>query len=188
MEAIRDRILLLKVRNVDTVPFIPVYELEELLTETVIRDVIYNCGIEAPSLEETIRIVVLGAKKIFAALILIHKENLVRQFIEQDQYQTEKLDAKLPVSNAWLCELLGQATGSSFWEVQWMFVAPFFQYDLSHRVLEDAMILPIIEKSFIGEGAFGQVFKIKLHSRHQGVKDIEDHTQVSPIILLGYAH
>jgi hypothetical protein len=188
MEPIQDRMLLLKARNFDTIPFIPIRELEELLTETVIRDVIYKCGIDAPKREETIQIVVSGAKKIFATLILLHKEHLVRKFIEQDQFQIEKLDAKLPLSDVWLRELLGQATGSLFWEKQWMFVAPFFRYDLSHRILEDATILPFINKTFIGEGGFGAVFKVELHPQHQGVKEFEDDAQVRVVTLSANSH
>ena len=174
MSPIEDRILSLKTRNFETVPFIPSRELDELLTEAVVRDIILESGIEVQKCEETTRIVVAGAKKILAILALDRRQQELRKFIENDQFQVERLDAKLPFSEPLLHKLLGEATGSLFWERQWMFVAPFFRYNLSHRILEDAAILPFTKSLFIGEGSFGKVSKVSLHPQHQGIRVLRE--------------
>jgi len=52
-----------------------------------------------------------------------------------------------------------------------MFIAPIFRHDLSHRILKDAVVLPFIQSSYIGEGAFGVVSEVILHTQHQGFEE-----------------
>jgi hypothetical protein len=171
MEPLDDQIIGLQVRNIEMASFVPAGALEQLLTDDVVRATIRRSTIDASKREETINIVISGAHKIFAILILQGKQYLIQKFIEQDQFQKGPLDGKLPISEPVLQEVLGKAAGTRFWSNQWMFIAPVFRYDLSHRKLEDAVILPFTKTSNIGEGAFGVVSEVQLHPLHQGIEE-----------------
>jgi hypothetical protein len=172
MEPIEDRILDLQIKNFESVYFIPAERLEQVLTESVIRDVVTKCGVDVQKRAETISIIQSGAKKIFAILILMRREILIRYFIEHDQFQTEKLDAKLPLSESWLQSLIGERPAKLFCQKQWIFIAPYFRYDLSHRALADDAILPFTSSCCIGSGGFGTVYEVTLDPIHQGVRGV----------------
>ena len=169
-ESIEDRILDLQVKNFESAHFIPIESLEQVLIEPTIQDVVAKCGVDVQKRVETISVIQSGAKKIFAILILMRKEILIRHFIEHDQFQTEKLDAKLPMSVSWLQTLIGEKSAKLFCQKQWMFVAPYFRNDLSHRNLENDVILPFTASRYVGSGGFGTVFEVTLDPAHQGIR------------------
>lgn len=181
IESIEERIVCLQTRNFESSSFVPAGELEKLLTEEVVWTTVQQSAIDVSKRKETVRIVVSGARAIFAILVLQSKLHFIRNFIEQDQYQNGQLDAKLPVSELALQNLLGKAAGRIFWDRQWMFIAPIFRHDLSHRILKDAVVLPFIQSSHIGEGAFGIVFEVTLHPQHQGFEEAK--SEVCPRLL-----
>jgi hypothetical protein len=181
MDPIEERIICLQTRNFESSSFVPTSELEQLLTEEVVRTTVHQSAIDVSKQEETVRIVVSGARAIFAILVLQSKLHFIRNFIEQDQYQNGQLDAKLPYSELALQNLLGKAAGRLFWDRQWMFIAPIFRHDLSHRILKDAVVLPFIQSSYIGEGAFGVVSEVTLHPQHQGFEEVK--SEVCPRLL-----
>jgi hypothetical protein len=174
MGSIEDRIIGLQTKNFESAYFVPAEDIEELLTESTVRDLVKQCGIEVQHQEETISIIISGARKIFAILILIHNEVLIRKFVEHDQFQIEKLDAKLPLSEPGLASIIGNSPAKNFFQKQWMFVSPYFRNDLSHRTLDPDVVLPFILSSSIGRGAFGSVSEVVLHPHHQGILGATD--------------
>jgi hypothetical protein len=173
MEPIEDQVIGLQTRNFESASFVPASDLERLLTEDVVRATIRESAIDIWKKDEAIRIVMSGAKRVFAILVLQGKLHLLSKFIENDQFHKGELDAKLPISEATLQALLGKAAGRSFWDNQWIFVAPVFRHDLSHRRLENPVVLPFIQSSPIGEGAFGVVSEVTLHAQHQGLQEVK---------------
>jgi hypothetical protein len=180
MEPIEDRIVALQTRNFESAAFIPADELEKLLTENLVRRLLKASLVEAWEQEEVVRIVILGARRIFAILLQQRKVHLMLEFIRNDQFQANNLDARLPLPEPLLESLLGLAAGRSFYTNQWMFIAPVFRYDLSHRRLDDPVVLPFIDSSKpIGEGAFGVVTKVTLHNQHQQIQATSHNIPVS---------
>lgn len=183
MDAVEDRIVELQTRNAESAAFIPAGELETLLTENVVRSILNASSIEIWNREEVFRVVISGARRIFTMLVLQRKVHLFIKFIRQDQLYTGALDAKLPIQESLLESLLGKAAGKLFWTNQWMFIAPIFRYDLSHRKLDDPVILPFIGSSEpIGEGAFGVVTKVTLHKQHQDIQVAMEDVSVSLMV------
>lgn len=170
MNTIEERIQDLQIKNFESAYFVPTEKVEEVLTKGAIQEIVISCGIEVQKREETVSIIQAGARKILAILILMRKEGLIRSFIEHDQFQTEKLDAKLPVSELWLQTLIGEKPAKKFCQTQWMFIAPFFRNDLSHRTLENDIVLPFTSSRHIGSGAFGTVSEVTLDPAHQGIR------------------
>jgi hypothetical protein len=182
MDSVEDRIVELQTRNFESAAFMPAGELENLLTENVVRDILSASSVEIWNQEEITRVVISGARRIFAILVLQSKVHLFIKFIRRDQLHSGELDAKLPIEESLLESLLGKAAGRLFWTSQWTFIAPIFRHDLSHRKLDDPVVLPFIGSSErIGEGAFGVVTKITLHKQHQ---DIQSANEDGPASLM----
>jgi hypothetical protein len=172
MASLEDHIVTLQQKNFESSYFVPTDELYELLSEQRVREAVVTSGIAIQHCEETISIIMSGARKIFAILILMKSEALIWNFIKHDQLQIETLDAKLPLSEAELERAINSGPAKLFFQKQWMFVSPYFRNDLSYRILEPDVVLPFIKSSFVGRGAFGTVFEVTLPPRHQGLTDI----------------
>jgi hypothetical protein len=56
---------------------------------------------------------------------------------------------------------------------QYTFLALELKKGLIHRVLDDSIVLPFVEEEELegGEGAFGKLFKIKIHKDYQRLRD-----------------
>ena len=180
MGMLEDHILDLQVKNFESAYFIPIEKLDQLLTGPVVHDAIKTSGIDVQKRLETESIIQSGAKRIFAILVLMRKESLIRHFIEHDQFQTGELDAKLPFYQIQLQDIVDEKSARLFCQKQWAFIAPHFRNDLSYRALEDDVILPFISSRFVGSGGFGKVFEVVLERSHQGVSAINDCTAVRP--------
>jgi hypothetical protein len=168
-DSIEDRLVALQTRNFESAYFVPTKDLEELLSKPSVQDILNRCGIEAEHRDETTSIILSGARRIFSILILMRDEALIRKFIEHDQFQFKHLDAKLPLTESALQQIIGNGPAKRFYRKQWMFVSPYFRNDLLHRILKHDVVLPFMDSSFIGRGDFGTVSEVTLHPRHQGI-------------------
>ena len=169
MPILKEEILGLQVKNFESKWYVPGKELEQLFSHAIIEEAIKNCGIEAYKREEVVQVILKGAKKIFAILVLMVHESSIQSFIEQDHLQDGPLDAKLPFQRSALDKILDQHLAEEFCRTQWTVAAPLLRDDLSHRLLEDDIILPFSKNKRLGCGAFGVVYEIVLDARHQGV-------------------
>ena len=80
----------------------------------------------------------------------------------------DELDAKLPLAERRLEEILGDAIlASEFFEKQWEFITPVFSRTLLPRVFESETILPFLAQEFNGRGNFGDVFRYDIHLENQ---------------------
>ncbi|KAH7092038.1 kinase-like domain-containing protein [Paraphoma chrysanthemicola] len=183
MDSLGDRIIELQTRNAECAAFMPAGELEKVLTEKVVRDILNASSVEIWNQEEITRVVISGARRIFAILVLQDHVHFFIKFLRQDQLHSGELDAKLPFQESLLESLLGKAAGRRFWTSQWTFIAPIFRHDLSHRKLDYPVVLPFIGSSEpIGEGAFGVVTKVTLHKQHQAIQSANEDSQALVLV------
>ncbi|KAL8689077.1 MAG: hypothetical protein Q9218_005166, partial [Villophora microphyllina] len=96
--------------------------------------------------------------------VVLTAPRLLTEFIEKDQFQAVKLDAKLPTTLPALEDILpSQTTAGEFFDLQWEFTSPEFTYSVLHRSLHPSSVLPFIGGSKdLGEGGFGTVTEVIL--------------------------
>lgn len=163
--ALRQNIHQLRCQNVDSRMFVPDEALKQCATYDMILGAVKDCGLEPFEIDDTVKAVFAGAKKVFAVLLLNHHEALIKFFIRNDQLQSKQLDSKLPFSLSTLEKIM--PTGASqFYEKQWEFTAPIFTKYTTHRVLDKDTILPFLESEKLSEGGFGMVYSIVIHPAH----------------------
>ena len=148
--------------------FVPHQSLYNLLTRSVVLKSIQDCGgVPWYSVERTVDKIMAGARRIFAILVMLHREEKhILSFIEHDHFQGSPLDSKLPLSRTVLDAIVPHIA-SAFFERQWEFSAPVFSKDVDHRFLDDFAVLPFVKDRRIDEGGFGTIFEIALHPDHQ---------------------
>ena len=149
-------------------------DLRDILTKEAVRkalcetEITKDCKLEPFHIDHVIDVIVHGAHRIFAILVIIRHIKSILLFIEGDKYQGSKLDHKLPFEKEQLQAIfLDSTTADEFYERQWHFTAPIFCDSIVTRILPPEIILPIIEEESLGEGAFGEVYGIKIASSHQ---------------------
>ncbi|MCJ1393796.1 hypothetical protein MMC18_006672 [Xylographa bjoerkii] len=169
MHSLRDTLVGIQVKNFESRWYVPGKELNKVLSRTAVEAATISCGIEVHKRTEVVDLILKGAKKIFAVLVLIGNESSIVDFIENDSLQDQRLDSRLPFRRAELDEVLDENIAMAFHRTQWTVSAPIFRRDTSHRVLNDDTILPFSRNVKVGSGAFGTVFEITLDPNHQGI-------------------
>src|SRR6266536_4113125 len=168
MDELKDKLVGIQIENFESKWYIPGQELERLFCPNVIEEAVARCGIEPYKREEVVKTILQGARKVFATLVLMGKEPSILRFIEHDHLQGQPLDAKLPLSRSELSLILDGSQSEAFYRTQWIVAAPLFHDDLSHRILNNATILPFTRNVRIASGAFGTVFDVTFEPKHQG--------------------
>jgi hypothetical protein len=175
MPDLKDKIIGIQAKNFESKWYVPGKELNDLLSKIVVEEAVARYVLEAYRRTEAVQIILKGARKVFAVLILMGKESSILNFIEHDHLQDQVLDAKLPFQKPQLSEILDEHSAEEFYRTQWIVAVPLFRDDLSHRVLDDDAILPFAKNAKIGCGAFGTVFEVYLNAKHQDVwKDSQE--------------
>ena len=169
MQDLKDKLFKIQVRNFESRWYIPGRELNKLLSKSMVEEAVICCGIEVDKRIEVVRVILRGARKIFAILVLLGKERSIVNFMEHDHLLDQRLDSRLPFGRPELEEILDANLAEEFHRTQWIVSAPIFRNDMSHRLLNDDAILPFTENVKIGSGAFGTVFEIYLDPNHQGI-------------------
>ncbi|KAL8923159.1 MAG: hypothetical protein Q9172_003256 [Xanthocarpia lactea] len=160
----RQAIVSLRLKNFEFRNFVPYRALYGLMDSAFVGSVVEACDMPVFRKEEVIRIVLNGARRLFAILLLLGQQSSILRFIEKDQFQFIRLDDKLPLTLPVLKEiLLSDTTAEEFSDLQWEFTAPEFSYSALHRTLHPSTILPFIgNPKFLGEGGFGRVSEVSL--------------------------
>ncbi len=165
----REAIISLRMKNFESRNFV----LYELLCSLMDRDfvelAIKSCGIPAFRKHEVTQVVLHGAKKTLAILLLLRHQSSIVRFIERDQFQASTLDSKLPLTLPALEECLpSNSIALEFYDLQWDFTYPGFSHTVLHRSLHSNTVLPFIgEPKHLGEGGFGIVTEVTLPQRLQ---------------------
>ena len=176
MEDLRNSILTAQNKNKNTNGqcFVSDDDLRNVLTEDAIRkalcdrEINKDCKLETFHIDQAVNVVVHGAHRIFAILVYIRHTKSILQFIKADNYQSSGLDHRLPFEKEQLRAIFpAPTTVDEFYERQWHFTAPIFCDSSIKRILPPEIILPIIEEESLGDGAFGNVYSIKIASSHQ---------------------
>ena len=146
--------------------YLPVSDLDDVLTSQAINEEIKSLGLEDPS-----SFVSRRAKKTFAILLVIGKLDGLRDLIKEGYG-----DEVLPLSNSAIDSVQGKPglpfsnwdsyTRDRFLEFQWTLLAPVFS-EGEHLKLEFDVRLPFIETEPIAKGAYGGVHRVKIHSHHE---------------------
>jgi hypothetical protein len=157
--------------------FIPEQTLYELMTRTFVSDVCSSCGVPLHQIEEIIEVIMYGARKVFAVLILISEELSILRFIENDQFSKSRLDDKIPFSMD-ILNVIDQAIAPVFLRQQWELSAPSFPGAISHRVLDKNIILPFIKEKQIGEGSFGVIYEVVLHPSSHSFQELPEEVSI----------
>jgi serine/threonine protein kinase len=155
-----------RVKNDDGHWFIPNGNLDSCLTPTAVYNCLQDCGIDAWNLDEVTTVVIQGAKKVFAVLLLIRHEKDIVRFVEYDGFQNQSLDSRVPLSLDVLRRIFRDAA-EEFYEEQWLVTAPIFTKHLTHRYFQDETVLPFTTSRPVGRGGFGQIYDVTIPSGHQ---------------------
>jgi hypothetical protein len=167
------RILKLGLRNADDRLFIPEAALNrEIFGSEARGDIltaIRGSGVEFHMEDEVLNSIMQGGKKVFAILVLINSVHYLRSFIERDGFQGPGWDGRLPFLQESHVESIIDCprSSASFYETQWVFLAPVFGGDRSHRQLHDRVVLPFIKDEYLAEGGFGKISKVSLPRDYQ---------------------
>lgn len=181
MESLRYAILKVKDKhqNVYSQCFVPDFELRDILTRDAIHEALRDresSKLEPYYIEPAVDVILRGARRIFAILVIHQQTQCIRQFIEDDKYQEEGLDHGLPFDREKLDTMFrNQSIAHLFYQEQWHFAVPVFSDSIFTRVLKPKTILPFLREEELSEGGFGVVYQIELHP------PINDFLAIEPI-------
>ena len=173
MDKLRDSIFEARTKheNVDGRSFVAEQDLRNVIIPDVVReallseDVNENCRLEPYYVDNAVDVVVKGAHKIFAILVLVDYTRAIRQFIEDDKYQNSSLDHGLPFDKTTLRKMLpNERVVTRFYEEQWHFTAPVFSDSVFQRSFPRETILPFVRQDWLSSGGFGDVYSIEIPS------------------------
>jgi hypothetical protein len=163
MEEIQYSINCLRRQNFESRYYISERGLYQALSEVNIRKALQHATVlEAYELEDLVKFVMKGARKILGVLILIGHVAYIKDFVGADQFQSSPLDHRLPFELQKLNSLLRPLHAQLFHEKQWEVISPVFSESVLRRQLEDQTILPFSAEKIIGRGGFGTVYKVEL--------------------------
>ena len=150
--------------------FLPEHELHAILTEDVVRRLVRN-SLPTDNFHQDFRTICEEGRKVLAILVNHDREHLIKQFLEHNM-----LDSRLPLHESSFTDNkeldLPKDVGIRFakdW--QWPFIPVRFTFDNRLRLwkYQQSMIIPIINKEGVGEGAYGDVDCITIAARDEDV-------------------
>ena len=164
--------------------FIPQGPLSDLMTRETVHKAISACAeIEPYQVGELVDVILKGAVKVFAILVLLKgEEGLILRFVENYGFQKTALDARLPFHRSQIEALVSEETVEDFNDRQWEFVIPFFSKAIIHRVMAPPTRLPfVLDRDTGREGGFGRIYEIQIHPEYHEFSFTSDN-KVSSIL------
>ncbi|KAL8646583.1 MAG: hypothetical protein Q9226_006797 [Calogaya cf. arnoldii] len=160
----REAIMSLRIKNFESRNFVLYELLCGLMDHDLVTLVIGSCEIPVFRKQEIIQLVLYGARKVLAILIVLRQPSTIIRFIERDQFQASKLDSKLPLDlQALQGYLPSHSIALEFYDLQWEFTYPEFFLTVLHRSLDPNTVLPFVgDPKYLGEGGFGTVTEVLL--------------------------
>lgn len=140
-------------RNYDGREFIPAQTLTKLVTQQTVHDTLGRIG------EDLIDRIASEAPRIFAILLLIERGYHILSFLDG-----RLCDEKLPIDEVNVPHFETEDDRLNFFRIQFCF-PPIFE---KHRHLElpEEIVLPFVEFSYVANGSFGMVYKVKVAEGH----------------------
>ncbi|OTB07425.1 hypothetical protein M426DRAFT_20126 [Hypoxylon sp. CI-4A] len=170
MNELRSRIK--KLRRVSTSRrwYVPELLFRALMTQSAIHSALADSSVPSYQRAELTEKIFKHGMKVFGVLVFLDEKDLISKFIEVGQLD----DAKLPFSRDLLVGYvkLPEEVADDIQEKQWEFIAPIFTRGTLHRQFDNDIILPFVQESEIGGGAFGDVYETTLDAEHQELGDI----------------
>lgn len=145
--------------------YVPDGHLAKVLSEQKIYDLLsaLEPAANPEDLKQMAYKVYSEAPKVLATLIRMESTDLIRSFLDRELY-----DKRLPFHKQDLnMEVPGESWIERFLHEQHTFLAPVFYKGESYGSLGSKYILPFQKNIRLSEGAFGVVYKIKIHANHQ---------------------
>ncbi|KAK7943798.1 uncharacterized protein PG986_012911 [Apiospora aurea] len=184
--SLKDRIDVLRCKNYQSRYFVPRQALLKKLSQDVVKRELRGT-VPLHQLDEMAHTVFRRGRLIFAILVLIDRLHYMINFIEDDQLQQDQLDHKLPFGLQALQNIMMKPIDATrFHEKQWEITAPKFRSFVLRRHLAYDTILPFRSEVKIGQGGFGDVYRITIDSAHQRFdalihqlvrKDLQSHVE-----------
>lgn len=160
----------LEVENFEHKCFIPLSNLKALMTRERVAHLLERSKVEFYERDRITNTILKNGLKVFAILTSIGEIDSITCFVEADHFGGE-LDSRLPLSEAALVDILrSEVTGRKFFRKQWRFLAPVFQPDQSHRLLDDHTIIPFLTSEPIRPGGFSKVSKVTVDALHHNIQ------------------
>ena len=167
-DILREKIEKLRTKSTDDRYFFSQHDIRTLLTDDIITKAISEC-IQEHAIPErqgayvTTRIANEG-KIIFGILIWKRWLHKLIKCIEHNV-----LDSQLPLEDARANEILGNIGWDFAHNAQWEFLPRLFTNEMSgiHNLFRKEEILPFIEEKRLGEGSFGDVYKVSVFPSSQ---------------------
>lgn len=182
MEELKDAIDQLREENSEYRSFVPQGPLYQLL----VRDKIENICKTIPSAsqlmvqDDVIKIIVSGARRIFAILVVCdHPEHIIDFIKALDQFQLSGLDHRLPFDIGTLRRILPNTRAEKFHKVQWEFSTPYLSTTGIPRCLEPQIVLPFIKNQRLVEGGFGVVYSVEINAEYHRLEISDNRTLLS---------
>lgn len=174
MDGIRDELEELELQNYEQKAFVTQDALKGLFDENRINAIVADLSdtgkIQVYQQGEIVKAILGNGLRLFATLISLSRPELIIKFIEADHFAADQLDSKLPFSKQAVELILkDDKLSTRFEKHQWRFFLPFFCADQSHRELGVSTRLPFVRCEHIGEGGFGEVYKMFLPASCQGL-------------------
>jgi hypothetical protein len=183
MQALNQLLLEIRRKNAENHYFTPSHLVREAMVSDKIRETLLVAKVELYHIDEAIDVIKNGAWNVFAILILMKEPQYILNFIKDDHLQRSTIDTKLPFELKKLEELLKDPMlALDFYDKQWGFAAPFFSSSVFPRILPFDFILPFLREEGLGEGSFGNVYKIQVERSYQQF-DREPYHEVSILVL-----
>ena len=163
IDTLRDKIDKLRTKSVDDRYFISQHDIHALLTTDVIAEAITECvqenAIPDHQGPHVVNRIANEGKIIFGILIWKKWLHKLIKCIEHNA-----LDAQLPLDGARADEILGNIGWNFAQSVQWEFLPRILAPEMSvvHNRFRKEEILPFISEERLGEGSFGDVFKVSV--------------------------
>lgn len=170
MEPLREELERSLLQNIDCRQFIPEKEVRRIVSDDIVRACVEQSGIEPQLRQDCIEAVLAGGQRVLAILLMLDHEHLIANFVEKDYLLKDTVvDSRLPFPLEALEAILSTKRLAMRFETrQWEVISPYFRSERNHRIFPEEIILPFTHQEAIREGGFGQIWKVRLPSCHNG--------------------
>jgi hypothetical protein len=142
--------------------FVPAQKLRQILDRDAVSNHIDTCEIPLHNRDGCIELVLTSATAVFGILVCVRQEVLIMDFISN-----ELLDNKLPLTRS---DIEGIDVNEQFFIVQSEFISPVFSKRSIILNLKDECVLPFLEDARVGDGGYGNAYRVSLDPLHQDLE------------------
>jgi hypothetical protein len=137
--------------------FISITDIGTLINQEIVREIVRSHGLVVEN--DMVEYITFASPRIFAILVLIEGVHHIRDFLDNGLN-----DDKLPLEEASIPDFENNDGKLKFISIQRKF-PPVFEKQ-KHLELPYDTVLPFIERTFLDNGSFGMVEKVKVAEGH----------------------